>query len=423
MKKNLFILLIISSLSVKAQQAIEIDPRAVTVPRYPDATAIDAIASPKTGMMVYNLETKTNWTYNGTAWVNSGLWTASGDNIIYDSGKVGVGIGPANIFSKLEVFDYNESNLLGIASYSPYANFTIASVLNNNLYHSKIGNYEDRLYIIGGQNISKIGIFVGGSERLNILSNGNVGINQTNPTEKLEVNGKIKMTDGNQAIGKILTSDASGVGTWQTLSLPAPSQWTTAGSNIHYSSGNVGIGTSTPNAQLELAPTLANRKIVLHDLANNDNQFNGFGINPGIIRYQVGATAADHVFFAGVNSTTSYELLRIKGNGNVGIGLTTPNSKLEVNGTIATKLMKLNTFTNVTLDETATVWYFSTNPSVAFPNANTCENRRYVLVNTYSAPINLSIFYLDFNGTQNFTLNSNSSIEIISDGTNWLQIK
>ncbi|MFA6171254.1 MAG: shufflon system plasmid conjugative transfer pilus tip adhesin PilV [Patescibacteria group bacterium] len=44
---------------------------------------------------------------------------------------------------------------------------------------------------------------------------GNVGIGTTNPGQKLEVNGKIKITDGNQAAGKVLTSDANGVGTWQ----------------------------------------------------------------------------------------------------------------------------------------------------------------------------------------------------------------
>ena len=43
---------------------------------------------------------------------------------------------------------------------------------------------------------------------------GNVGINTKIPTEKLHVEGSIKMVDGNQSNGYVLTSDANGVGSW-----------------------------------------------------------------------------------------------------------------------------------------------------------------------------------------------------------------
>ena len=43
---------------------------------------------------------------------------------------------------------------------------------------------------------------------------GNVGINTKTPTEKLHVEGSIKMVDGNQSNGYVLTSDANGVGSW-----------------------------------------------------------------------------------------------------------------------------------------------------------------------------------------------------------------
>jgi hypothetical protein len=50
-------------------------------------------------------------------------------------------------------------------------------------------------------------------------TNGNVGINQVNPTARLDVNGTVKITDGTQGAGKVLTSDAAGNATWQTPSL------------------------------------------------------------------------------------------------------------------------------------------------------------------------------------------------------------
>jgi hypothetical protein len=48
---------------------------------------------------------------------------------------------------------------------------------------------------------------------------------------------------------------------------------------------NVGIGTNTPNAPLQLANTAGNRKIVLLESANNDHQFYGVGINTSMFRY------------------------------------------------------------------------------------------------------------------------------------------
>ncbi|MEO8110132.1 MAG: hypothetical protein ABI594_08875 [Ginsengibacter sp.] len=83
--------------------------------------------------------------------------------------------------------------------------------------------------------------------------------------------------------------------------------------------GNVGIGTSAPNAQLQFSNTIANRKIVFYEATNNDHQFNGFGLNPGVLRYQVNNTSDDHVFYAGTSATTSNELLRIKGNGVIAV--------------------------------------------------------------------------------------------------------
>jgi hypothetical protein len=93
---------------------------------------------------------------------------------------------------------------------------------------------------------------------------------------------------------------------------------------------NVGIGTTTPNGQLQLSNLLANRKVVLFEGANNDHGFYGFGVNGGVLRYQVNTTGDNHVFYAGVSSVLSNELMRIQGNGLVGIGNSSPAYRLHL---------------------------------------------------------------------------------------------
>ena len=95
------------------------------------------------------------------------------------------------------------------------------------------------------------------------------------------------------------------------------SQWTSSGSNIYFSSGNVGVGTATANAQLQLSNSVVNRKIVMWQNNNNDHQFYGLGVNSYTLRYQVPGTTDSHVFYAGASSTASGELFRIKGTGEV----------------------------------------------------------------------------------------------------------
>lgn len=54
------------------------------------------------------------------------------------------------------------------------------------------------------------------TENMRIKGNGRVGIGTDAPSEKLEVNGTVKITDGTQGDGKVLTSDANGKASWKT---------------------------------------------------------------------------------------------------------------------------------------------------------------------------------------------------------------
>lgn len=104
-------------------------------------------------------------------------------------------------------------------------------------------------------------------------------------------------------------------------------------------SGNIGIGTSSPNAALQFANTLANRRIVLWENANNDHQYFGFGINSSMLRSQCATTGDNFGWYAGTSSSASNELMRLTGTGNLGIGTNNPTrAKVEINGSQNTTL-------------------------------------------------------------------------------------
>lgn len=83
---------------------------------------------------------------------------------------------------------------------------------------------------------------------------GNVGIGTLTPSAQLDVNGQIKIRGGNPGSGKVLTSDANGLATWQTPSGGGGGgQWSnTTGGIYNTDLTNVGIGTSLPYAKLHV---------------------------------------------------------------------------------------------------------------------------------------------------------------------------
>ncbi len=182
--------------------------------------------------------------------------------------------------------------------------------------------------------------------KMTIAENGNVGIGSFS---NLTPHGKLSFDNTDNKRKVLLSSDAnnehqfSGFGTSnQTLRYQIPSSTNSHAFYVGTSSttsselmritgtGNVGIGTDSPNGNLSFSNTNNNRKILLYEDANNENQFMGFGVNAQMLRYQIPSTANNHVFYAGTSSTTSSELMRITGTGRVGIGTNNPQTILEV---------------------------------------------------------------------------------------------
>ena len=97
---------------------------------------------------------------------------------------------------------------------------------------------------------------------------GNVGIGTNNPGAKLEVSGQVKITGGTPEAGKVLTSDNTGLATWQK---PEVNFWAETGENVYRSNGNVGIGTDTPAGVLDLNSTSGALIVPRMTTAQRDN--------------------------------------------------------------------------------------------------------------------------------------------------------
>ncbi|MFH1429197.1 MAG: hypothetical protein ABIH39_05580, partial [Candidatus Margulisiibacteriota bacterium] len=96
------------------------------------------------------------------------------------------------------------------------------------------------------------------------------------------------------------------------------------GGNI-IAGGSIGIGTTAPNAPLSFGNGMGN-KIYLYD--GTDKY--GFGVQDSLLQIFSGGSTRDIALGYGTSGSFS-ELMRIKGNGNVGIGTTAPLNMMSIN--------------------------------------------------------------------------------------------
>jgi len=181
----------------------------------------------------------------------------SGDINFWGIGRNPTGDFYIDRFGDGNVLTIDESTLyVGIGTESPNEKLEVVGnveVQNNNEVFINIKNTETgggqfalvSAGSLGGIGLGKFSIYdrTASMSRLTIDTSGNVGIGNPTPAYELDVSGQIHAT------GDICTD----VGGGECLSVVSGAGlWALSGSNVYYTDGNVGVGTATPSAGLNL---------------------------------------------------------------------------------------------------------------------------------------------------------------------------
>jgi hypothetical protein len=312
---------------------------------------------------------------NGTAGT-SGLGYASGS-----STQVAYFSGPTSLTSSANLYWDNTNARLGISTTTPSTKLEIglsnASHTNEGISFNSPGGYGQGAiyhdYVTSGDiltNLKLVNIYsdsridlvqdsynAGGSpgsirfytqpsanagvgiERVRITSAGNVGIGTTSPSQRLDISGSINVRSAAPTIlfdrnGGYTWRLVNGDGTTFPLSTFNIANNGSAAIATFLDSGNVGIGTTSPDAKLEIKSSTANNLGGLLLRATSTANY------PALL-YENSSNGGTLDLYNVASLTT-----RISSNGDsyfisgsVGIGTSTPATKLQVNGTFASNAL------------------------------------------------------------------------------------
>ena len=257
---------------------------------------------------------------------------------VTESGRVGIGTtDPDALFHILGTSSQTDPAIAALGNFESLVENNDTTVNNFAKLHLRAGSADS--FILGrnkGTNASELAFYTdenpaGSLQRMVITSGGNVGIGTSNPGAPLHVIGNIF---GEQTVsgGAQMVLNYQGVGgdnTGSQIRLMDSDGGIPVALNSndysYFTGGNVGIGTSTPASLLELAGTI-NPELRITDTAPGSAAAATFRAENSSATL---GSYSDHPLYLVANNSTKMTLLS---DGNVGIGTTTPEQALDVDG-------------------------------------------------------------------------------------------
>jgi len=316
---------------------------------------------------------------------DDGDWVISGEDI-YNANIGNVGIGTVTPATNLHLFSSAEDDGMTLQ----VSNDTFNQGL---MFQNSGGAYTWRMYRKDAGSGSADLVFANGSSAdmssltdvITFEHGGEVGIGNTDPSYALDVTGDIRTTGSFRdaagdagTSGQILSSTGSGIdwvnpstveidpqvgtltsGKWCvspdgivvecTTDPPATDDgdWAVSGNDLYSAvSGNVGIGTSSPDTDLHVYSQEPNQGLTLQVSDNSFNQgirykTSGSTYNWNIYRKDAGSSRSDLVFANGASTSlpSLEDVVTFKDGGQVMIGTSNAAAKLTVSDSLAVEAL------------------------------------------------------------------------------------